>query len=93
MPHEKRRPGGEPEAAIQGREDDKHSLADGGDDLPLDELRTLVRRVDPVLRKALRDLCPAPRQVEDLRTTAAERRIELRRREAEQALAGLGVAV
>lgn len=55
--------------------------------MTLDDLRALVRRTDPALRRCLRDLSPAPPELEEFRTYCAYNRIALRRREA---LAHLG---
>lgn len=55
---------------------------------PLPELRDTVKHADPILRRCLRQLQPHSRQLEDWRTEAAVDRIELRRREAREALEG-----
>jgi len=57
-------------------------------EIPLAELRAIVKRTDALLRRALKD-GPLTQELEDMRTDAAVQRIELRRREATEALRSL----
>jgi len=69
----------------------RRRLADMATEIPIEELRAIVKRTDALLRRALRD-GPPSRELDDLRTLAAERRIRLRKREAAEALEALGAA-
>lgn len=59
------------------------------DDLPIEELRRRVKRMDALLHAALSKSPTLTREIEDMRTEVAVQRIQLRHREAAEALRGL----